>query len=124
MNKQIGERIRRIRAAKGLSQANVAHDLGITGGAYAKIERGETDANASRLIRIAEVLEVNICEFFDEHYASRHVMEPRIPYGYATKDEMERLQRQMQTLLNEIERLKAKLDEKEEKEKKEKRKHK
>ena len=120
MNKQIGERIRRIRAAKGLSQANVAHDLGITGGAYAKIERGETDANISRLIRIAEVLEVNICEFFDEHYATRHVMEARAPYGFATKEDVERMQRQMQTMLNEMERLKAKLEEKEEKEAKEK----
>jgi transcriptional regulator with XRE-family HTH domain len=64
VDKTIGERIRRIRAGKGYSQANVAEDLGITTGAYSKIERGDTDANVSRLLHIAQVLEVHICEFF------------------------------------------------------------
>jgi transcriptional regulator with XRE-family HTH domain len=108
VNKKIGERIRRIRAGKGLSQANVAEDLGITSGAYAKIERGETDASSSRLMKIAEVLEVNIRDFFEDVSANK-VMEEKNPYGFATKEEVNTLSKNIQALMREFEKLKMEL---------------
>jgi len=101
VNKQIGEKIRRIRAGKGYSQANIAEDLGITPGAYAKIERGETDASANRLLQIAKILEVNITDFFTDPTTD----EKQNPYGYATKDEVRSLAENIDKLTRQVEKL-------------------
>jgi transcriptional regulator with XRE-family HTH domain len=56
---KLGEKMRTFRVAKGLSQENIASQLGISATAYAKIERGETDVNFSRLEQIAKIFEVS-----------------------------------------------------------------
>lgn len=66
MKKTIGYRIRKLREQKDYSQGNMAAELGITPGAYAKIERGETDPSVTRLIQIAGILEVDVASFFRE----------------------------------------------------------
>lgn len=109
--KTIGERIRRIRAMKDYTQSNVAGDLGITTGAYAKIERGETDANVSRLLKIAEILEVNVCDFFEDRRQPLTVSEPPAQYGYASRYEVEQLSKSIQQLLKEMEKMKEELKE-------------
>ena len=58
--KEVGHRIRKIREAKDFNQQNMADKLNITAGAYAKIERGETDPSISRLYEIAGILKVDI----------------------------------------------------------------
>jgi transcriptional regulator with XRE-family HTH domain len=58
----IGDKVRHMRAIKGLSQENMADMLGISVNAFAKIERGETDVNHSRLEQIAGVLQVPLPE--------------------------------------------------------------
>jgi len=57
-----------MRSLKSLTQEQVAYKLGITTHAYAKIERGETDVNFSRLQQIAEVMEIDLLQLlsFDE----------------------------------------------------------
>jgi transcriptional regulator with XRE-family HTH domain len=103
----VGDRIRKIRAAKGLSQANVAEDLGITAGAFAKIERGETDAPLSRLQQIAKSLEVNVSDFFEE---SISLKDNKTNYGFATKEEVEHIvSKMMQSVLKEIDKLRAEI---------------
>jgi transcriptional regulator with XRE-family HTH domain len=57
---QVGYRIRKIREAKDFNQQDIADKLKITSGAYAKIERGETDPSISRLFEIAAVLKTDI----------------------------------------------------------------
>ena len=64
--KEVGHRIRKIREAKDFNQQNMADKLGITAGAYAKIERGETDPSISRLFEIAEVLNVDISNLIQD----------------------------------------------------------
>jgi transcriptional regulator with XRE-family HTH domain len=54
------EKIRFIRQFKGWSQEEMASKLGISTHAYAKIERGETDINLSRLEQIAQVVAVEL----------------------------------------------------------------
>lgn len=58
----IGDKIRNMRTIKGYSQENMAELLGVSVTAYAKIERGETDVNHSRLEQIAAVLKVSLPE--------------------------------------------------------------
>jgi transcriptional regulator with XRE-family HTH domain len=55
---KIGNRIRTLRTGKGFKQETMAEMLGMSLSGYAKIERGETDLNISRLEDIAKVLEI------------------------------------------------------------------
>ena len=106
---KIGERIRKIREGKGYSQANVAEDLEITPGAYAKIERGETDTPTSRLFQIAKSLDVSVRDLFaDEQPAT--VKENKTPnYGYASKEEVQDLAAAVYKLTKEVEKLRQEL---------------
>ena len=99
----VGDRIRRIRAGKGLTLANVAHELSITPGAYAKIERGETDAPTSRLMQIANILEVHVGVFFDDVEVIQENKNPN--YGYASKADVENLSHLVHTLIREVDKL-------------------
>src|SRR4051812_6753529 len=103
MGQKVSERIRKIRVIKGLTQENVADEMGISHGAYAKIELGETDPNTSRLQEIASALKVKVTDFFDDHLTS--VTEHKNPYGYASKDEVENLTRLLLNLTREFEKL-------------------
>jgi transcriptional regulator with XRE-family HTH domain len=69
-NIKINEKIKFIRSLKNWTQEQVAYKLGITTHAYAKIERGETDVNFSRLQQIAEVMEIDLLQLLalDEKY--------------------------------------------------------
>jgi transcriptional regulator with XRE-family HTH domain len=91
VNKTIAQRIRRLRQNADLSQDNVADELGITKGAYSKIERGITAISVDRLHQIAKVLDVHVTAFFEDPEAHT-VSAERFPrYGYATKREVEEL---------------------------------
>ena len=54
MKEEIGHRIRKLRTAQSFSQATMAGELGLTAGAFAKIERGETDPSITRVFQIEE----------------------------------------------------------------------
>ena len=61
-NIALGIKIRSYRSLKGYSQENMAELLDISPTAYAKIERGETDVNFSRIEQIANALQVSTSE--------------------------------------------------------------
>ena len=106
----IGIRIRKLRVSKDLTQDNMAMDLGITAGAYAKIERGETDPSASRLLKIAEILEVEIAVFFTDNAPAPQLQQPaQPPYGYASKNELEQLTQLVKQLSKEMDLLNEKI---------------
>lgn len=108
MKKAIGTRIRKIRESKDLTQDNMAAELGITAGAYAKIERGETDPSATRLIQIAEILEVDVMMFFRDASAVGRVEEPnQLLYGYASKHDVDNLAQLVSQLSRDLEFLKS-----------------
>ncbi len=109
MKKAVGEKIRRIRESKGFSRDTVADEIGITHGAYSKIERGESDPNTQRLEQIAKILKVGISDFFED--ASSWLKEDSGKYGYATKTEVENLSRLVNALVKEIEKLRSELTE-------------
>jgi transcriptional regulator with XRE-family HTH domain len=66
MIKQIGKRIRDFRTTKGETQETIAAKLKLTPGAYAKIERGETDPSITRLYEIAAILKITIRELLED----------------------------------------------------------
>ena len=61
----IYKKIKAMRILKEWSQEDAAHKLGIAVSSYAKIERGETDVHLSRLIQIAEVMEVDLSQLLE-----------------------------------------------------------
>jgi transcriptional regulator with XRE-family HTH domain len=68
---KLGGRIRKVRELKGLSQENLAEELGMSVPGYGRIERDEVSVNMNRLKQIADVLDVGIDTIigFDENVA-------------------------------------------------------
>lgn len=58
----IGDKIRNIRALKGLSQENMADMLALSAVAYGDIERNKKDVNMKRLEQIAGILGVSVSD--------------------------------------------------------------
>jgi transcriptional regulator with XRE-family HTH domain len=62
----IGNKIRILRETKGLSQDNIAIELGITQPSYARLEKNDERISITRLIHIAKVLKTTVSELIDE----------------------------------------------------------
>ena len=108
VNKIIGERIRQLRALRGLSQDNMADEIGMSAGNFGKIERGEIDVSASNLIQIAKVLGVSVSDFFEDKPITP-LSDKKIEYGYATKEELSEVAKALQSLAEQINNLREEL---------------
>jgi transcriptional regulator with XRE-family HTH domain len=53
---KIGQKIKKLRELKNLNQQYVAKEVGMTQGAYSKIEQGDSDLSYSKLEKISEAL--------------------------------------------------------------------
>jgi transcriptional regulator with XRE-family HTH domain len=53
---QVGQKIKKLRELRNYTQAHMADELGLTQGAYSKIELGESEISLSRLEKIAAIL--------------------------------------------------------------------
>jgi len=58
--KELGEKLKKAREVKGLTQLDVAEKTGMHVNYYARIERGEINTSYEKLHRIAEVLNLKI----------------------------------------------------------------
>jgi len=58
----IGQKIKKLRELKNLTQSHMAEEMGISQSAYSKIELGETEVSYNKLNRIAEILGMSIDE--------------------------------------------------------------
>jgi len=65
----LGQKIKKIRELKNLTQEHLAIELGLTQSAYSKLESGEVDIPYTRLEQIAKVLELKPEDIitFNEH---------------------------------------------------------
>ncbi len=76
---EIGKRVRRARVATGLTQTQLADQLGITFQQVQKYEKGVNRIGGGRLYRIARILGVKITYFFDD---VEHLLDPEtVPAG-------------------------------------------
>jgi transcriptional regulator with XRE-family HTH domain len=62
----VGAKIRVLRVSRGLSQTDLADEIGVTFQQVQKYEKGANRVGASRLSQIAEVLGISIGELFDQ----------------------------------------------------------
>ncbi|GAB5046924.1 helix-turn-helix domain-containing protein [Thermodesulfovibrio sp. TK110] len=65
---KIGETIKKLRKAKGISQMELADKIGITYQQLQKYEKGKAKITIERLIDIAKALDVPVSVFFPELY--------------------------------------------------------
>jgi transcriptional regulator with XRE-family HTH domain len=108
VKKTIGNRIRKLRESKDYSQENMGMELGITAGAYAKIERGESDPSATRLIQIAEILSVDVSAFFQDVTPNKAEDDIK-KYGIATQHDIQAIHELIVLLKKEMETIRAEI---------------
>ena len=63
---EFGERFRRIRKEKGISQDELEDLAGVHGNMVGRIERGERAANIVQLYKISKALGIDIIDFFQD----------------------------------------------------------
>jgi len=86
VNKDIGNRIKRIRESKAIDPKTFADEIGILPTSLSKIER-EGSNSVQTLYKIAKILGVRITELFEDK-AKANLKETKIDYGYATKEDL------------------------------------
>jgi transcriptional regulator with XRE-family HTH domain len=64
LNMEIGERIKKIREARGLSQKEVATIIKMDQSQYSKLEKDKTDPSVSTLVKVAKALGAQLSELF------------------------------------------------------------
>ncbi|MDR0206086.1 MAG: helix-turn-helix domain-containing protein [Bacteroidales bacterium] len=64
---QIADKIKKHRTAKGLSQKEIALEIGIDQAQYSRIENGKVEPTLSSLEKIADALNVSLTELFDDN---------------------------------------------------------
>lgn len=106
MSTEIGNRIKRMRLLKDLKQDDMAKQLAITPGAYAKIERGETDPSASRLLQIAKILKIDVSALLKDQPEKTH---GTTGAGAVSRTEWELLSKHVVLLNKEIDELKSQI---------------
>jgi transcriptional regulator with XRE-family HTH domain len=62
---RFGARLRALRAERGISQEQLAHEAGLHRAVVGFIERGERDFGISKLWPLASALDVSVRDFFD-----------------------------------------------------------
>lgn len=101
---KVGDRIRKYRQLAGLSQEYVAEEIGMSGGNFGKIERGEIDINTEHLFKLSKLLKIPVSEFFEERPISL-VSEKNNSYGFANKADLENLAEVVKKLVVEVEKM-------------------
>ena len=111
VSKKVGDRIRKYRELADLSQENVAEEIGMSGGNYGKIERGEIDINTEYLHKLAKILKVHVSNFFDDKPILAF-NEKNNPYGFVGQTEFDNLVEAVSKLANEVTKIKELLQSK------------
>ncbi len=62
--KKFGNNLRNIRKKKGMTQEQLANDLGIEISQISRIERGILNTSINNVFNISKVLDVSICDLF------------------------------------------------------------
>jgi transcriptional regulator with XRE-family HTH domain len=108
VNKKIGDRIRKYRQLADLSQEIAGEEIGMSGGNFGKIERGEIDINTDYLEKLAKLFKVPVSSFFDDR-PIQSFNEKNQQYGYASQTDLDNLTELVKKLAIEIEKIHDKL---------------
>ena len=87
MNKDIGNRIKKIRLIKNIDPKNLADEIGVRHTSLSKIEREGTNS-LETLLKIADALAVKPSELLEEP-SKANLKESKGEYGYITKHDFD-----------------------------------
>ena len=73
LHMELGECLKKIREAKGLSQKEVALTCKMDMGNYSRIENGKTDPSFNTVVKIAKALDVELQELFSANSKYRDI---------------------------------------------------
>lgn len=107
MKEKLGEHIRFIRVQQGLSQQNMADELGITVAAYSNIERGVTNINITRLFAIAEILKTTPSKLLE--YDNNQLSDSANIYFQGVSSQINFLNQQVNLLQQDVSSLKSEM---------------
>lgn len=62
----IGQRIKKLREERGITQETMAHQLDVTQSNYGRLEKDDRRLNVVKLLKIVRILNVNISFIFNE----------------------------------------------------------
>lgn len=68
----IGQRIKKLREEKGITQETMAHQLDVTQSNYGRLEKDDRRLNVVKLLKIVRILNVNISYLFSEVMSEIH----------------------------------------------------
>ncbi len=69
IRRRLAAQVRRLRAARGLTQEAAAAGAGLAARHFQKIEAAEVNATLDTLVRVATALDVDVSELFQERNA-------------------------------------------------------
>ncbi len=78
VDKHVGDRLRQLRALRGITQAALAGQIGVACQQVQKYEKGANRISASRLWEIRRVLDVPIASFFEGIPAARRRRDKKV----------------------------------------------
>jgi transcriptional regulator with XRE-family HTH domain len=76
--RQVGERIRKLRQERGVSQEQLALKAGITPSYLGQVERGQKSPTIDSIDKVARALQVSLEELFTFEYAELVHVDPQI----------------------------------------------
>ena len=74
--RRMGERLRKLRLARGESLAQVARACGFSVGFLSSLERGQTSASVATLHKLARFHKINVLDLFNASEANPHLVRP------------------------------------------------
>ena len=98
----IGQRIKKLREEKGITQENMALQLDVTQSNYGRLEKDDRRLNVVKLIKIVRILDVNIMYLFNEVMGDGQKADPA-SFNNANKEVYDIL---VESLRSEIQHLK------------------
>lgn len=90
----VGQRLREIRASRGLSMKSLAQMSGLNINTLSLIENGHTSPSVSTLQQLAQSLQVPITEFFESNHGSKkivyqkHGKRPHVKFQHSTMEDL------------------------------------
>ena len=100
--RKLGKRIKELRKKAGKSQEQLAEQAGTSGKYVGEIERGEVNVSANILVKIADVLEVNMQQMLDfDHFEDIECLKKEIVelLQKADNDEVRQIYRVINSML-------------------------
>lgn len=108
---KLGQKIKKLRELKNLTQAHMAHEIGVSQSAYSKMELGETEITYSKLEKVASVLGMRPEEVitFHESMVFKVINNPQSNPGFiAPQQSLSALEKKL--YINKIKTLKAEVE--------------